>query len=99
MAILAPPEERPIRPRTGLPIDPNFGPRLKELREAAGLSQGQLAVKIGVTRQAVSLWELSLRDPGWAEIQAIRRVLNVTCEDLDADAGSGIPRRLKRGAD
>ncbi|WP_455362006.1 helix-turn-helix transcriptional regulator [Streptomyces sp. SYSU K21746] len=35
----------------------------RELREAAGLSQQEIADVIGVTRQAVSHWEAGIRTP------------------------------------
>ena len=37
--------------------DFNFGNRLFELRKKAGLSQGQLAEKVGLSNKAVSKWE------------------------------------------
>ncbi len=43
---------RPASPRT-----------LRELREAAGLSQWQLAVRLGVTDGAISRWEAGDRQP------------------------------------
>lgn len=36
----------------------SMGKRIKTLREAKGLSQQQLADQLGVSRAAVSLWEL-----------------------------------------
>ena len=37
--------------------DFNFGNRLFELRKKAGLSQGQLAEKVGLSNKAVSKWK------------------------------------------
>jgi transcriptional regulator with XRE-family HTH domain len=46
------PGGRPAKhPRSG------FGDRLTRLREEAGLSQTQLAEKLGVTQQAIAHWE------------------------------------------
>jgi transcriptional regulator with XRE-family HTH domain len=46
------PGGRPAKhPRSG------FGNRLARLREEAGLSQAQLAAKLGVTQQAIAHWE------------------------------------------
>ena len=35
----------------------NFSEKLKEIRKKEGISQEQLAEKIGVTRQAITKWE------------------------------------------
>jgi DNA-binding transcriptional regulator YiaG len=35
----------------------------RAIRQAAGLSQGELAQAIGVTRQAISNWESGVRTP------------------------------------
>ena len=37
-----------------------LGQRIQELRKRAGLTQEQLAERMGVTRQAVSKWESDL---------------------------------------
>ena len=37
--------------------------RIKELRKSKGLTQAELAAKLGVTRQAVSLYEKGQRKP------------------------------------
>ena len=38
-------------------------PARRQLREAAGISQLDVAQALGVTREAVSLWESGLRTP------------------------------------
>ncbi|MBQ8201657.1 MAG: helix-turn-helix transcriptional regulator [Clostridia bacterium] len=38
----------------------DFGDRLKQIRTSQGLSQEQLAEKIGVSRQAITKWETNL---------------------------------------
>ena len=35
----------------------DFGDKLKQIRKKEGLSQEQLAEKIGVSRQAITKWE------------------------------------------
>src|SRR2546429_576058 len=49
-----------------------FGPRLRELREQAGLTQEQLAERAGVKRDAVARWERNNREPSWGNILAER---------------------------
>jgi transcriptional regulator with XRE-family HTH domain len=59
-----------------------FAARLKELRQAAGLSQKELAEKIGVSRRAVSHWEQGLREPGLFVGPALAEALSVNLESL-----------------
>jgi transcriptional regulator with XRE-family HTH domain len=61
-----------------------FGKKLKELREAKGLSQEGLARAAGISVSSVSKLEQqkgeSGQDPAWSTIQALARALGVTCE-------------------
>lgn len=41
----------------------DFGSKLKELRTQAGMTQQQLAVRLGVTKSVVSFYELKERAP------------------------------------
>jgi transcriptional regulator with XRE-family HTH domain len=50
----------------------DLGPTLRKLREARGLSQEQLAEKIGVTQRQVSRWEIG---PNLVNHQNFLRVL------------------------
>lgn len=61
------------------PLQP-FGPRLRALREAAGLSVAELAGRIGFTRQAVWHLEAGKGRPSWDVVQALARVLGVTTD-------------------
>jgi transcriptional regulator with XRE-family HTH domain len=56
-----------------------FGPRLKELREKAGLSQAQLAEKTGMNVFGVAKLEQGHREPSWATVLLITKALNVDC--------------------
>jgi transcriptional regulator with XRE-family HTH domain len=56
-----------------------FPGRLRELREGAGLTQAQLAEKVGVGRDAVARWEAGVREPGWSSILALAEALGVDC--------------------
>jgi transcriptional regulator with XRE-family HTH domain len=66
--------------------DGTFAARLKELREAAGLSQSQLAERAGMHRFGVSKLEQGLREPSWATVQAIASALGVSCESFQQPA-------------
>ncbi len=59
-----------------------FGPRLKELREAAGLTQGQLADRAALHPQAVVKLERGEREPAWATVIALAKALGASCEDF-----------------
>ena len=56
-----------------------FGDQIKELRQAAGLSQVQLAAKLNVSKQSVSNWENNNIMPS---IDMLRRI----CEVLSCSA-------------
>jgi transcriptional regulator with XRE-family HTH domain len=74
------PDERP----------PVFGARLKQLREAAGLTQGGLAERAGLHKLGVAKLEQGLREPTWATVQALARALGVSCSAFEG-AGEGAP--------
>lgn len=56
--------------------------RLKQAREAAGLSQTELANKIGVTQAAYCYYEQGLRIPSLGVAKTICGVLNVSLDWL-----------------
>lgn len=59
--------------------------KLKETREARGLSQGQLAKQAGVDVRSIQAYEQGLRDLSKASVKtviALAKVLGVTAEDL-----------------
>jgi transcriptional regulator with XRE-family HTH domain len=62
----------------------HFAGKLKELREAAGLSQQQLADKAGISLGAVRHFEQGLRGPAWKNVLALAAALGVSCEDFTA---------------
>ena len=56
--------------------------RLVEFRKKNGLSQEQLAEKIGVSRQAVSKWERSEASPDTDNLILLARLYNVSLDEL-----------------
>lgn len=75
-----------------------FGERLNALRKAQGMTQEQLASRLGVTNQSVSKWELGVCYPDTALLPELGQVFGVTVDALfgilpsgDAD---GISRQL-----
>ena len=61
-----------------------FGLCLRELREAAGLSQAQLAERAGMHLHGVTKLEQGYREPSWATVLALAKALGVS---TDAFAG------------
>ena len=59
-----------------------IGERLQEYRKNAGLSQEEFAEKIGVSRQAVSKWELDKAYPDLDRLVCICGILNVRIDEL-----------------
>lgn len=60
----------------------HFNDRLKELRSENGLTQHELAVKLGITRSSYSLYELGLREPNLAMLIELSKFFNVTLDYL-----------------
>lgn len=60
----------------------DFGQRLRELRKSRDLSQGDLANLLGVTRQAVSQYELGVREPNYEILQKIADCFRVDMDYL-----------------
>jgi transcriptional regulator with XRE-family HTH domain len=53
----------------------DFGNRLRELREAAGLTQGQLAERAGLHIQGVVKLERGEREPAWSTLLSLAEAL------------------------
>jgi putative transcriptional regulator len=58
-------------------IDPTFGRRLHALRKAAGLTQSELAEKVGMLHQNVARLEKGGREPGWYVVVKLAEALGV----------------------
>ena len=59
-----------------------FAENLKMLRKQAGMSQEQLAEKLGVSRQAITKWETGVGIPDIENIMAISTLFNISIDDL-----------------
>ena len=59
-----------------------FAENLKMLRKQAGMSQEQLAEKLGVSRQAVTKWETGVGIPDIENIMAISTLFDISIDDL-----------------
>ncbi|MCM3272600.1 helix-turn-helix domain-containing protein [Paenibacillus elgii] len=60
----------------------NFGEILKDLREKRGMSQPDLADKLGVTRVSISNYENGKASPSYEGLLKIADIFNVTTDYL-----------------
>ena len=61
---------------------PELGRRLVELRQAAGLTQMELAERIGTTHSNIGFWEISGTAPRGEVLPALARALGVSVDVL-----------------
>ena len=59
-----------------------FAEKLKSIRKQAGMSQEQLAEKLGVSRQAVTKWETDTGIPDIENIMAISALFDISIDEL-----------------
>ena len=76
----------------------DIGDRIKEMREALGISQAELAEKVGVKRNTVSSWETLRRPPSNGSILFICRQFGVSQAWLEAGIGSMFAQKTKSQA-
>jgi transcriptional regulator with XRE-family HTH domain len=81
-----------------VPDDNQFGLRLKELREAAGLTQPQLAEKAGQSKAGIANLEQGRYDPSWSTVQALAGALGVDCRAFQRPPAGTAPRGRGRPA-
>lgn len=69
-----------------------FAEKLKSIRKQAGMSQEQLAEKIGVSRQAVTKWETDAGIPDIENMMALSALFDITIDELlSSEKGSKKP--------
>src|SRR5262245_28432239 len=59
-----------------------LGRRLVRLREAKGWTRGELARRLGVTRERLGTWERGTRTPPLNALIGLRRELGVSIDEL-----------------
>ena len=60
----------------------DFGKRLKDLRESSGLTQKQVAERVGVTSAVISAYETGIRQPSYAVLVKLAALYNVSSDYL-----------------
>lgn len=65
-----------------------MGDAVRRLREEAGLSQEELAARVGRASSWLSQVESGNRDPSWGDVRRLARALGVSLETL-ADIAEG----------
>lgn len=60
----------------------DFGTRLRKLRVNKGLTQAQLAERLGLTKSVISAYERDVRLPTYDTLISITRIFNVTSDYL-----------------
>jgi transcriptional regulator with XRE-family HTH domain len=80
------------RPNVTAKRDEAFGDRLRELRDASGLSQFALAVKAGVQPNSIARLERGEIHPTWATVRALADALMVGVEQFTVP-----PKKRKKG--
>lgn len=69
-----------------------FGARLRELREAKGLSQQKLADEAGCHRFTVAKLERGEQEPAWPLVLALSKALGVDCLAFTGGSTPAEPR-------
>ena len=59
-----------------------IGNKIMELRKKNGLSQEELAEKVGVARQTISKWELGETSPDLKQSKELSRIFKVSLDEL-----------------
>lgn len=82
----------------------SFGTRLRELREAAGLTRKELAERAGLKESGIANLEQDRRSPAWETVVALCTALNVSCDEFrkeptaePAPKPRGRPRKKAEG--
>lgn len=56
--------------------------RIHDLRERSGMTQTELAMRMGVTRSGVNAWEMGISKPNIDNLVALSRIFHTTTDYL-----------------
>ncbi|MBR2354650.1 MAG: helix-turn-helix transcriptional regulator [Clostridia bacterium] len=57
-----------------------IGDKIRYLRDKSGMTQTYLAKRLGISRSAVNLWEMSLSTPSLANIVELTQIFHVSAD-------------------
>ena len=60
----------------------NIADRIRYLRDKAGMTQTDLAKRLGISRNAVNAWEMSVSVPTLSNVVEMSRIFHVTTDYL-----------------
>lgn len=70
---------------------PTFSENIKRYRKEAGLSQEELASRMGLTPQAISKWECGLSYPDVTLLLPLAELFGITADEMLRGVGSAVP--------
>ena len=76
-----------------------FATRIKEQRLKRGMTQKELAEKLGLSAQTVSLWERGARKPDWSAQIDLEHVLEVSVSYLSGASDDDSPVKYQTSDD
>ena len=59
-----------------------FGENLKEIRKSAGLRQWELSIRMNVTAQTISSWEVGRTEPTMGQMEELCKILGCEMTEL-----------------
>ena len=60
----------------------NIADKIRYLRDKVGMTQSDLAKRLGISRSAVNSWEMSLSTPSLANIMEMKEIFHVSVDYL-----------------
>ena len=68
----------------------DFSKKVKQLRESAGMTQIEVANKLGLTNRAIGAWESGRAKPRLDKMKQLADLFNVTVSELMGEAAEGV---------
>lgn len=75
-----------------------FGEKIRTLRKENKISQEELAEKLDVSRQSISLWENDQTQPSMEKVVAIANIFGVSTDALLLDSASKAENKTPKGS-